>query len=524
MTALRSVSANNLLERQRPFYQQERWVYIVALVLSLCLSVWMDYREEVINPDGLCYLMSAQTMGVSLHEGMQLCGQAHWPLYAILIHGLVSLTHCAYTTVAYSLNGFFTLLSVGVFLRIVRHVGASIRVMWLAAGVILLAHDFNAVRVYIARDHGFWAFYLFSLLFYLQYLRKPSWHGALMWSVSMIMATLFRIEGAVFLLLAPLAVFFEKQTPFTTRLRAFLQLNALSVCAVVTIFSWIFLHPQQSLDKLGRLPEFVHQLTYGVTVMFERYQVTKAALIHYVLPADALSRAGLVLNLVLCSWYVVLLFTSVSLGYLILVFYAWASQAVRFDRQATLVLYAYIAINLLVTLGFFLEHLFLSRRYVVALSLVLMLWVPFTLDYLFSHCRTLQRRILVGVSLLLVMVAAVGGIVDFGYSKMYLRDAGAWLATHVPQDARLYANDEQVMYYSGHYGQALFETELKYRFIDTIAKGQWRHYDYLAIATQKHKAAKTQALIATIKLKPIQTFQNKRGDKVEIYRVSPSRK
>ncbi len=524
MNSLRSISARHPLTQPLPFYQQQRCVYLVALLISFCLSVWMDYREEVINPDGLCYLMSAQTMDVSVHEGMQLCGQAHWPLYAILIHGLVTLTHMVYTTAAYSLNCFFTLISVAVFLRIVSRLGASTRVLWLAAGVILLAHDFNAVRVYIARDHGFWAFYLISLMLLIDYLRHPRWRWALAWSISMIVATLFRIEGAVFLLLAPLVVWFDSQMTLGKRLRAYLQLNTLTALSVLAIVSWIMLHPQQSLDKLGRIPEFVQQLGYGVTVMVERYTTTKAALIQYVLPADALSRAGLVLNLVLCSWYIVLLFTSVSLGYLLLVAYAWWSQCDHFDRQAKMALYGYVAINLLVTLGFFLEHLFLSRRYVVALSLILMLWVPFAVDYLIRQRASWQQRALLCVSTMLVMVAAIGGIVDFGYSKMYLRDAGAWLATHVPRDARLYSNDEQVMYYSGHYGQALFETELKYRFIDTIAKGRWRHYDYLAIATQKHKEAKTHAVLVAMKLKPIQVFQNKRGDKVEIYQVSPSRK
>ena len=56
------------------------------------------------------------------------------------------------------------------------------------------------------------------------------------------------------------------------------------------------------------------------------------------------------------------------------------------------------------------------------------------------------------------ILSALGGIVDFGYSKAYIHTAGDWLAAHVPAKATLYANDYQLMYYSQHFGKRLFET------------------------------------------------------------------
>ena len=81
--------------------------------------------------------------------------------------------------------------------------------MWFALGVILLSHQFNSVRQYIVRDHGFWAFYLVSLYFLLKYVEDVSWKNALAWSASLLMATLFRIEGAIFLLTLPCCVLFS---------------------------------------------------------------------------------------------------------------------------------------------------------------------------------------------------------------------------------------------------------------------------------------------------------------------------
>ena len=75
--------------------------------------------------------------------------------------------------------------------------------MWLAAGVILLSHELNSVREYIIRDHGFWTFYLSSLFFLLRFFKKPIKSYALGFSLSLAIATLFRVEGSLFLLFLP---------------------------------------------------------------------------------------------------------------------------------------------------------------------------------------------------------------------------------------------------------------------------------------------------------------------------------
>lgn len=173
-------------------------IYCFAALSSLLLSAWVAYREVLINPDAICYLQSAAVIGAGgLRKAMNLCPQAQWPFYSFLIFILSYSTHFPAQLSAYLWDGLFTAISVVSFIAITRQLGANQRVLWLSAGVILLAHQFNSIRQYLIRDHGFLAFYLLSLYFFISYIKTPRWGSALAWGLSLLMATLF--SATVFL-------------------------------------------------------------------------------------------------------------------------------------------------------------------------------------------------------------------------------------------------------------------------------------------------------------------------------------
>jgi hypothetical protein len=192
------------------FGRNDRQIYGVALLTSILLSFLICYRNLVINPDGICYLLSAQVIGsASIRDAMHFCPQAQWPFYSTLIYALVQISHLSFAASAHVLNGLFSLASVITFILIIKELGGDRRILWLAAGVILLNHQFNVLRVDIIRDHGFWAFYLISIYLLLKFFREPKWTTALAWNASLVIATLFRIEGAVFLLAMPFISWFH---------------------------------------------------------------------------------------------------------------------------------------------------------------------------------------------------------------------------------------------------------------------------------------------------------------------------
>lgn len=497
--------------------QRSSYLYISVLIASALLSLWFNSRQSVINPDAICYLLSAEEIGQSgLQSAMHLCPQAMWPFYSVLIHTIVQFTHLSFLHAAYLIDGMFTALSVITFVVIIKELGGTQRVLWLAAIVILLAHQFNLLRPEIIRDHGFWAFYLVSILSLLRFFKQPHWQHAIVWSASLFAATLFRMEGAIFLLTLPVLSFFQGDQPWSSRFICFFQLNCIMIMVGVMIMGWIMVHPLHVSDQLGRIPEVMNQLQHAFTIITERYQTTKAAISTHLLSHVSVRDANLVVILLLSSWYLVSLMTNLSAIYTFLVIYAWVSVSTHFSRSARSVLWGYGLINFIVTFGFFAGYQFLAKRYLIAFSFILMLFVPFALEKIITSRKRYVWRWPVA---LFILISAAGGLFHFGHSKNHIRQAGDWLAEHISLDAKLYTNDYQIMYYSKHFGKNIFQKHREYQDANVIADGHWKQYDYLALLTSKDETNKLSAMMQEIHLLPKEIFVNNRGDQIYIYQI-----
>lgn len=480
--------------------------YFIAALLSILCSAWISGREMVINPDAICYVQSAEAMKQGIHFAMNLCAQSKWPFYSILIAALVQITHFSYVASAYLFDGFFSLLTVLIFMKIISFlVGKNQNKMLLislGAAVILLAHEWNAVKSYIIRDHGFWAFYLASILFLLYFFQKRQWHYALAWGLTSVMATLFRIEGAVFLLVIPWIAWLQANQNFTNRLKAFLSLNSITIIIAIVIgcYCWIF-HPQMT----GRLSELQFQFMHGLVVLKQNIQLKSLGLAQTVLGENGARDAMPVLLITLMIWYLWNVITNLSLIYSVLVCYAWYKKLMNANQ----IIWGYVIVNIFITAIFLGQNMFLSKRYLIALSLTLMLWVPFALFDLIQQWK--KRKWPIILAALCIFISSLGGLFDFGYSKKYIRDAGDWLSENISSSAALYSNDLQLMYYSRHYGNQIFTKFENNRNLDL--KNQWKKFDYIALRTDQNTLHSNE-----LPIKPIYVFQNKRGDQVRIYR------
>ena len=391
--------------------------------------------------------------------------------------------------------------------------------LWLASAVMLLSHEFNILRQDIIRDHGFWAFYLASIYFLLHFFRQPNWKSACAWGVSLLVATLFRIEGAIFLLVLPFLSWFCVKYSSRERAKFFLMLNVPLLIILACFAGWLIAHPQQTVNQLGRVSEVGNQLQHGFAMMFETYQSTKAAVAENVLSHNSMRDAGIVVILLLISWYAVSLVGNVSLIYALLVVYAWFTKAANLSRSALLVVVGYLIVNLAVTFGFFAENQFLAKRYLIAFSLVLMLWVPFALEKLWQS-KQLKQRVLLWAAAFFIVMTSLGGFFHFGHSKDYIREAGDWLSENIPANAKLYSNDYQVMYYSNHFGSSIFEKLREYNDVTQIAHGRWKQFDYLALLMGRERNDKTAWVMQEIHGAPLEVFVSDSGDHVYIYKVS----
>jgi hypothetical protein len=490
-------------------------LYGISALLSLVISWFVCSQKTVINPDAICYLSSAEILLQSgLHQAMHLCPQAIWPFYSTAIAFFSSFTHLDFTTSAFVLDALFSALTVCFFVAIVFELGGSARTGWFAAATILTAHHFNLLRQEIIRDHGFWCGYLFSFYLFLRFCREPRWMTALAWSASLLLATLFRIEGAVFLFAAPLFVWMQRGG-WGRRFKAFMMLNAPLFIVLLGLGVYLALSPAQTFNQLGRLSDLSHQWHDGLHIVLDNIQRMREAISTHVLGAPALRDTTVVTVLLLISWYVVNVVSNLSLVYTGLALYGWRLQRRHLASSARWAVLAYLIVNVSVTTLFFLEHQFLARRYLIALSLILMLAVPFALERLFTP--PIKRRwMTVGVAVWLA-ISAIGGLWHFGHSKAVLKEAGGWLSGHLQQTDRLYVNDYQMMYYSKHFGFTLFQTWDDYQKEGMPSLAKLKHYDYVALLTHKKQEDAASRLVQTIKVKPLQVFSNQDGDVIYIY-------
>jgi hypothetical protein len=487
-------------------------IYIIAGMISLFLSYWLNAHDIVINPDGICYLQSAATItSTSTHAAMQLCGQAQWPLYSLLISSVMMLLHVSYLHAAQCINSIFSLISVLAFIAIVKELGASKRVLWFSALTILLAHDFNGERSEIIRDHGYWALYLLSLGALLIYTRTLKFKHALLWSFAICVATLFRIEGAFFVLLMPWLCCLQKSS-FKKRLLVLLQLNVLVLIIIAALMLCYALVPHQTFS-LSRLSEVQFQIMHGFGLVFQHFEAAATGLTTHVFSAYEVGNGENVLTLLLIVWYLFKLISCVSLIYTLLIIYAWKNKLLSLKPSAKMVIWGYIFINLAITFLFLAQNMFIAKRYLIALVLTLIIWVPFALDRLIQY-----KKSFVAI-LILIFITSVSGIVSFGFSKEYIYEAGNWLNNHVSAQEKVYSNDLMIMYYSQHFGNEIFTLAPLYANLNYLSQDKWKQYDYLAIRTYKRDENESAQLFKSSALIPIKTFSNKRDDKVVIYQV-----
>lgn len=490
------------------------FIYVVAGFWSILIS-FIEVFRTIINPDGICYLQSAQTMSMGIRSAMHLCDQANWPLYSFLIYLLSSIAHFSFLNSAYFINGIFSLISVLAFLAIVQKLNGTPRTLWFAMLVILFSHELNYVKQQIVRDHGFWAFYLVSIFFLLSYFRTRQGAYAIGWSVSLIIASLFRIEGCIFLLLIPFVSLFIKKimTPDATelqisRIKSFVQLNLLSLIGIAFGLSFVFF--QHDPLELGRLQDFQYQLIHGFNNILQQFQTNVTLLKEGMLNQYAGHNAKLIFSLVLFNLYVTQIIGNLTILYALLIMYAWYETSLRLEKSEKIILVAYIFVNVLITSIFLAENLFLSSRYLIALSLTLMIWVPFALESLSNHWK--KSPLVVG-GILWVMFIWSGLL--HGDTERYIRDAGSWVKNNAAPTAKIYSNNYLVMYYSKRFGNDIFSKSKEYRQEDVMHSDAWKKYDYVVLEFNKKKE---QLAIKELGA-PIKTFINKDGDEVIIYQI-----
>ncbi len=495
-----------------------------AVIASLVISAWLIATGDIVNNDGLLYLTAAERIA----EGDWPAARTlyGWLFYPWLISAIAALTPFGLEASAHLIDAAMAGLMVFAFVSIARELGGDRKVQLIAALVILFHPYLNDSRAEILRDHGYWALYLLATLYFLRCYRNPSWRNALIWAVLMAVATLFRIEGSVILLVLPFLLLAKRNEPPGHRMRAFGRAYTLNVLTLAAVTVWAAVEPDFT-DQAGRLLDPVRKLSQLFSTLTAGFQSKAESLHEAVLNGYTNQYAVPALLAVMVLIVADNLLRTLSPLYAVLPAFRRFRARLTFPSGVPSILASLCGLHLLSALVFLIPQYYMSSRHVVAVSLTLLITIPFVLASVHDQWAQRDRRSRHGrwpfaiIAAALVFMVADGLLSVGGPSKRYIRDAGAWLQENVPAQSRLYSNHRKVLFYGGRTPDfdRLPKEALPAKWFQERG---WESYDFVALWERGKLSEDSDRLAKAAGLELLATFRNDDGDRVLIYAVGAS--
>jgi hypothetical protein len=509
-----NILLNKLAENQRL-----PWLWAV---LSLPLAVWMMMQSYgSINVDGILYIEVAKRFDAGeWRQGFELY---NWPFYPLLIMLVQKLGHIGFETSAHLLDiMFFALLTAGL-LTLVREAGGD-RLTMIAAGSLLFVSS-SIVRTYlpmVLRDPGFWAFHLWSIVFFLRFYTRHRWRDALGWGITAAVATLFRVEGLTYLVVLPLLILFQRQLP--DKLTLFARVNALLILAGGGLLIVWVLHPGLDIHKMGRLGDPL-TLIKGAYQQLAHGLLDKARLYGTTVLGKFISSYGMD-GLLLTLIYILIVKISTSAGWMHLILAGYARKYLESDKLPKFqkVFAWLIAIGATHATFMLLSAFLLPKRYLMPIGFVIIVYAAFCLAALYEswrhkpwHPLSENWKFPLGAVILAVQSGMMVGIWNKGRSDEL--DAAKWMAEHAASGSRIYGDSARLRYYAGasqpfRRGMVTVEEIRK-----VFSTGEAAQYDYLMVHAEGERAPLADFLSGQPTLARVAVLGHGR-DSISVYRVS----
>ncbi|PPC94738.1 MAG: hypothetical protein CTY33_02220 [Methylotenera sp.] len=495
-----------------------------SVLLAMLLAAQIQYIQHGwINPDSVLYFESARLF--ALGEWQQGFKVFQWPLYALLIAFTHQITTLEIQTSAQLLSMIFFGITTASFLKIIELAGGGKNVM--CAGILILFSSnylVGDVLEMLMRDQGFWAFFLMSLVFFIRFYKNRNYLDAFFWQVYMITATLFRIEGITYLIALPLMLFFDQKQLLAQSVIDFLKSNFLNISLIILMIAALMLNiiPIESFGRLNEILTINDQLT-------EKLFAQSAIMGTHVLGQylDEFALPGILLTFV----YVLIIKTIHATGYVnvgLAVLTIRSKPALLDDKVAKVLNIA--AVIALINMALIITKVFvLSGRYVLALSLILMIFASFYFGAIFKHLQTSSQtnkkmKWLVIALIAFMSLSLVKNILPKRDGYNYVQDAVTWLNAKNSSKKPVFYDDTRARYYAGAPFIGTWEDNwaiLK----KSIENGDIHQYEYLVINhALKHSDREQQLAQKIPQFTPIKKFSDANHKKsIVIYQRNTSR-
>lgn len=424
-------------------------IRIYAVTASLLVSgilLLFPYAHTP-NDDAFTYIRTAE---IFVNEGLAAAFQHYtWASYAVLI-GLTSKIGLGLFPAAHLINALFYALLVFSFVSIVREMHSSRLVLVLAAIVILLYPQLNEYRSYVIRDTAFWALSLLGLLLFLLFARTGLLQYAIGFCGAMLFATCFRPEALLYLVVTPLALLLDRRFDKQENRRRFLLLVSLVVGIGVLVLVALAL---AGVNVITLLTEFVSRYRPFLMDTFApdaaHTDAVGSALFGEHAAAYSQEYIAMFMAAGLFTILLANLFNGIGGPYFWVLVYGAIQKQLRVSREVAIPVLLFVLVNALVLLGFLFITRYLTSRYAILLSLMLVLLVPQLLAYYLENKTPAKRRTAIITLSIFLTYCAFDSYISFGDTKRYVYEAIDWVAQNSDESTRLVTNNHTVAYYSG---------------------------------------------------------------------------
>ena len=500
-------------------------IYLVSVLLSFLLSLWCVYTLDTINNDGILYINTAKRLLAG--DWLGAYELYDWLYYPFLIALFSFVFGLDLEVSAQIINALLAALMVFAFIALVREIDNDLKVIIIAGFVILFHPYINDTRAEIIRDHGYWACYLLALFYLMKYYKFQKWQYALAWGLAIINAVLFRVEGIVFLVIAPIFLFFHLKKDFHTRIKLILHLYTVSSLFIIVIFVIFFINninienASANHNPFDLLLRFIYEIKDG---LYEKGEIiSKTVLSQY---ADDYALAAIIATLLIMLFDKII--TTLTPLYSLFLFTPY--NRMHLSLGLNLVIIEFCIFNISIISVFLFANGFLSGRHVMPLTLTLLVFIPSILKNFMinmaSNNKIFSRHGWLYLFVLAILLYQSGdGLISLGGgSKDYVKQAGLWLGEQVKAPINLYTNNQKIVYYSGqpmHYdGYVDWRQSPRWQLNSQALQDlSWKQYDYLALWITRDNFQERQRFSRDLGMEPIKVFENSKKDAVLIYKV-----
>ena len=460
----------------------ERVLALIAALAAALLTLHAQWASYLVNRDGIRHLRSADAFIAGDYKLAFTIDD--WPFYSFALAMIHRLSGLGTVEISYMLSVLALMTLAYLYVRIVAHFSRSTLALMFAVVIITTLPALNTWRDYIIRGHLFWFLILAGFYSYLLFNASGKRIFLLLWSITVSLAVLLRIE-AIALFLVPLCMF-DWWRINSEKLKDMFVSYALPLLVAIVFLLFFFSNPELQ-DKLKLKIYLVDNLLAIPDRLRAFVQATESIgwdVVAYN-SRDYLPVAMFAALLVIFVLTIVSVLSIVHSAVLLLWFKEQGFKSVANNNRKLWLVYVGVIVAYLL-LFLFMKH-FVASRYMLSLALITAICLPLAWEQLWLNGLHVLR-ISAGLSrkLIVLLFAAVlvhVVLAHHDFQKKHIDRAASWMGQQ--ERALMLTNDAHIAYFS--------KMEVDWHLLARLAFGpkegaeDWRNYQWLVLSVKKDK-------------------------------------